>query len=81
MENLLIGCKNKIIYLYDILVYAKSINELQHLVRKVKHVLKENNLEVNEEKSAYDKTSIEFLGFILDGSGILPAQNKIQYLT
>lgn len=40
-------------------------------------VLKKNNLEINEEKSAYEKTSIEFLGFTLDGKGILPNPNKI----
>lgn len=43
----------------------------------VKKVLKKNNLEVNESKSEYEKSSIEFLGFMLDGSGILQVKNGL----
>lgn len=77
MERILINCKNIIIYLDDILVFAQTLDELRTAVLKVKDILKRNNLEVNEQKSVYDQTSIDFLGFTLDGSGILPAHKKI----
>lgn len=50
---------------------------MKRYVALVKTALDVNNLEVNESKSQYDKSSIEFLGFILDGSGILPTQKRI----
>lgn len=77
MERILISCKNVIVYLDDILAFAKTIEELRALVEYVKKILKRNNFEVNEKKSVYDQKSIEFLGFTLDGSGILPAHKKI----
>lgn len=77
MERLLINCKNIIVYLDDILIYALTLEELEALVADVKRVLKNNNLTINEEKSVYNQTSVEFLGFDIDGSGILPTGNKI----
>lgn len=77
MEKILVGCSNKVVYLDDVLVYGRSFAELENFVARIKTVLKSNNLEVNEEKSEYNKTSIQFLGFTLDGTGILPAQKKI----
>lgn len=77
MERLLIGCKNIIVYLDDILIFALTVEELEILVAKVKEILKSNNLTINENKSVYNQTSVEFLGFDIDGSGILPMNNKI----
>lgn len=59
------------------MIYGKNLEELRYHVDMVKNVLNTNNLEINEAKSEYDKSSIEFLGFILDGSGILPTHKKI----
>lgn len=77
MERILINCKNVIVYLDDILIYATSAEELLQMVEKVKRVLNKNNLTINEAKSLYNQQKVEFLGFIIDGSGILPMSKKI----
>lgn len=77
MERLLMKCKHIIIYLDDILVFGRTLEELRYHVDEVKRVLAENNLTVNEEKSKYDQMTVDFLGFTIDGSGILPMQKKI----
>lgn len=77
MERLLINCKNVIIYLDDILIFALTLEELESLVADVKRVLNNNNLTINEKKSVYNQTSVDFLGFNIDGAGILPTSNRI----
>ena len=77
MERILIKCKNVIVYLDDILIYGSTIEELEANVAAVKAALYENNLTINEEKSMYNRESVEFLGFTIDGSGILPTKQKI----
>lgn len=77
MEKLLVKCKNVIIYLDDILVYGRTLDELRRCVAAVKEVLRSNNLTVNEDKSEYDQTKVDFLGFTIDGTGILPMEKKI----
>lgn len=77
MERILINCKGIIVYLDDVLVFAPSLEELQKNVAEVKSVLESHNLTINEEKSSYNQRTVEFVGFTLDGSGILPAQKKI----
>lgn len=77
MERILINCKGIIVYLDDVLVFAPSVEELQNNVDEVKSVLVSHNLTINEEKSSYNQRTVEFVGFTLDGSGILPTQKKI----
>lgn len=77
METLLLNCKNIVVYLDDILIFGRTLEELESCVTNVKNVLKKNNLTINEEKSVYNQTSVNFLGFTIDGSGILPMINKI----
>lgn len=77
MERILINCKGIIVYLDDVLVFAPSLKELQSNVQKVKSVLESHNLTINEEKSTYNQRTVEFVGFTLDGSGILPTPKKI----
>lgn len=77
MEKLLMPCRNIIIYLDDILIYGSTLDELRQHVAAVERVLRENNLTINEAKSMYDQTTVDFLGFTLSGSGILPAKKKI----
>lgn len=77
MEKLMINCKGVIVYLDDILITASTLSVLEERVTAVKAVLKRNNLTVNESKSEYSKQKVDFLGFTIDGTGILPSQDKI----
>lgn len=77
MEKILVKCKNVIVYLDDTLIYGRTLDELRGNVAAVKEALHEHNLTINEEKSRYDQQSVDFLGFTIDGSGIVPTQQKI----
>src|SRR6266481_5026551 len=59
-----------VVYLDDILVFSKSVEEHRGHVRRVLLRLRENNLHVKPEKSLFHTRSIEFLGFMVSPSGV-----------
>lgn len=77
MEKLFVSCKNVIVYLDDILIYGRTQEELNKYVETVRKIIDDNCLTVNEEKSTYNKNTIDFLGLTLDGQGILPMRKKL----
>lgn len=70
MDKVLEGIDGALAYLDDILVYAKTAQDLKAITKKVKQRLKEFNLSVNAEKSEEGKEEIVFLGHRLDKHGI-----------
>ena len=62
--------KGVVIYLDDILVYSKSIEEHQRLLKEVFSLLNEYKLYVKAEKCALFLESVEFLGHTISGSGL-----------
>ncbi|XP_058449037.1 uncharacterized protein K02A2.6-like [Malaya genurostris] len=59
MTRLFIGMENVIVYIDDILVFAKSLEELRITVRKVLEILRINNLTLNNNKCEFDKERIK----------------------
>uniref|UniRef100_A0A182YS02 Reverse transcriptase domain-containing protein n=1 Tax=Anopheles stephensi TaxID=30069 RepID=A0A182YS02_ANOST len=55
MERLFASVKNSIVYMDDMLVYARSLEELRNMVKEVKKVMQLNDLTINEKKSLYDQ--------------------------
>lgn len=70
MEEVLEG------YLDDILIFAKTKEELKDRTEQVKKALKSANLTINDEKCDYDKSKVEFLGFRVGKNGIVPTESK-----
>ncbi|XP_043985860.1 uncharacterized protein LOC122838896 [Gambusia affinis] len=66
------------VYLDDILIYSKSPAEHKRHVRLVLQRLLENRLYVKAEKCEFHKTSVSFLGFILEGGQVRPTEEKIR---
>lgn len=77
MEKIFRDYKNVLVYLDDILVFAKTLEELNDVEEKVREVIQRNGLTVNEAKSCHGQEKIDFLGFTLDGEGILPMREKL----
>lgn len=77
MEAVLAGLQNVIIYLDDVLIMATSIEELEKRTTEVKERLKTNNLTINENKSRYNQTEVDFLGFKINAKGIGPKEQRI----
>ena len=66
-----------VIYLDDILVFSSSLEEHTRQVRLVLAKLREHGLYAKSEKCEFDRTSIEFLGYIISPTGIKMDMKKV----
>ncbi|GBG58708.1 hypothetical protein CBR_g109 [Chara braunii] len=66
-----------VVYLDDILVFSKTLQEHQGHLRQVLEKLREANFKINAKKCEWAKTQVLYLGHVLDGDGIKPEDNKI----
>jgi hypothetical protein len=65
-----------IIYLDDILIFSRSLDEHQHHVTFVLQLLRKHKLYAKLDKCSFHTTSIEFLGFMISPAGISMAPSK-----
>src|SRR5271156_421771 len=54
-----------IVYMDDILIFAKTQEELERITRMVLQRLKENDLYLKPKKCEFNKTTMEYLGLIV----------------
>ncbi|XP_055633585.1 uncharacterized protein K02A2.6-like [Toxorhynchites rutilus septentrionalis] len=80
MSRILESVKNIIVYIDDILIFAKTLEELRKTTAQVLMILKENNLTVNSDKCEYDRTRIKFLGHELDKNGFNIDEAKVRHI-
>ena len=67
-----------VVYLDDILIYSKTMNEHVQLVQKILHKLAQHNLTVAGHKSVFHIPETEFLGFIVNGQGMCVSDETTQ---
>ena len=67
-----------ILYLDDILIFSKSLDEHHEHVRTVLKTLLENNLYAKLKKCEFDQPKVEFLGHVISGKGIATDPKKIE---
>ncbi|XP_055633129.1 uncharacterized protein LOC129773540 [Toxorhynchites rutilus septentrionalis] len=78
MTRILEGVENIIVYIDDVLVFAKTLEELRKTVTRVLKIFKTNNLTLNAKKCEFDRTAIKFLGHELDKEGFHVDEEKIK---
>ncbi|GBG60205.1 hypothetical protein CBR_g3449 [Chara braunii] len=66
-----------VVYLDDILVFSKTLQEHQGHLRQVLEKLREANFKNNAKKCEWAKTQVLYSGHVLDGDGIKPEDSKI----
>ncbi|GAB4814481.1 hypothetical protein N2152v2_001527 [Parachlorella kessleri] len=66
-----------VVYLDDILIYSKSLEEHQRHVSSVLQTLRENHLFVKESKCEWCKREISFLGHVLGPNGVSMEDSKV----
>jgi len=66
-----------LVYMDDILVYAKTEEEHDRLVEEVKR-LQNNGLAVSRGKCIWKTHEVEFLGYVIGRNGIAMPQEKVQ---
>ncbi|XP_032071928.1 uncharacterized protein K02A2.6-like [Thamnophis elegans] len=76
MERLLQGLRGVVPYFDDVLVSATSMDELMARLRLVLQRFQQVGLKVKRDKCQVAVAQIEFLGFLIDGSGIHPTAAK-----
>ena len=69
-----------IVYINDILIYAKDLEEYNRLVLEVLRRLYEHYLTVAIEKYAWGVTEVEYLGYIITEYGIAMSKEKVNYV-
>jgi len=65
-------------YMDDILIYAKTEEEHDRLVKKVLGQLQCNGLAVSPEKCVWKAEEVEFLGYVIGRRGIRMSQDKAE---
>ncbi|GBG63470.1 hypothetical protein CBR_g38088 [Chara braunii] len=66
-----------VVYLDDILIFSKTLQEHQGHLKQVLEKLREANFKINPKKCEWAKTQVLYLGHVLDGDGIKPEDSKI----
>lgn len=64
-------------YLDDVIVTSSSFEEHIEILKEVCIRLKEANLTINLEKCEFFKTSLRYLGFVVDGNGLRTDPEKV----
>ena len=66
------------VYMDDVVIFGKTLEEHLSNLREVLQTLNEANLKVQLDKSEFLKASVEFLGYIVTRDGIMPNKKKIE---
>ena len=65
-------------YLEDILIAALTEQEHKLILEKVINRLQESGLHLQEEKCKFAKDQVEYLGHMIDTTGIHPMEDKVR---
>ena len=78
MSTILNGLDNVFCYLDDILVFDQNESNNKKSIVEVFKWLEANGLSINTKKCHFGKQRLKFLGYQVDGGGIVPLPRKLQ---
>ena len=81
MAAMLAGAEGVVCLMDDILVYCKDEEEHQKHLEAVMHKLKKAKITLNVDKCHFAKSTIKFLGQIVNQDGIQPDPEKVRAVT
>ncbi len=67
-----------IVYLDDILIFSKTVEEHEQHLEKVLQALQDNQLDAKASKCEFFRTEVDFLGHIISADGMKMEPGKIQ---
>lgn len=66
-----------VVYLDDIVIFSKTLEEHKYHVRMVLEVLATYNFKLNEKKCSFQQNEIEILGHVVSESGVQVDKKKV----
>ena len=66
-----------LVFMDDILIYTKPLEEHEKLLNEVFAILQENSLFVKQSKCLFAQTELEYLGHVISAAGVAMAPSKI----
>jgi hypothetical protein len=67
-----------VVYVDDILIFTKDLEELRRLTRQVVSKLQKNRLFLKPEKCEFERTKVEFLGLIISENLVEMSPKKLE---
>jgi len=67
-----------VVYIDDILIYSKTVEEPIILVRKVLQRLREYRIAISLEKSVFHVKKVDFLGYVVATDGVTMNEKKVE---
>ena len=67
-----------VVYLDDILIYSKTMEEHEALVKQVLARLERHDLAVSLKKSMFHVDRVQFLGYIMGKSGVTMSEKRLK---
>lgn len=64
-------------YLDDIILLSKTFEEHVQLLKVVNDILRDTNVIIHSEKCEFIKSSLKYLGFVIDRNGIRTYLDKV----
>ncbi|KAK3548377.1 hypothetical protein QTP70_011697 [Hemibagrus guttatus] len=69
--------RSVLVYIDNILIYSRSMADHQRHVVEVLHCLRTYHLFLKAEKCVFHQSSVQFLGYVIDHSGICMDEKKV----
>ena len=70
-----------VVYLDNILIFRKTVEEHQRITWRVMELLQKNNLFLKPEKCEFEKTEVEYLGMIISQNSVKMDPVKVAGVT
>ncbi len=67
-----------IVYMDDILIFTKTLEEHRAVTKEVLRILAENNLSLRPEKCEWERTKMEYLGVVISEDGVEMDAGKVE---
>ena len=67
-----------VVYLDDILIYSKSLEDPKTLIKQVLARLEQHDLAISLKKSVFHVDMVEFLGYIVGKDGVTMSKKKVE---
>ena len=78
MDNTLAGLSKTICYIDDILVAGTDEQDHLNTLPKVLERLSTAGFRLNQKKCQFNRSSVTYLGHVIDGNGLHPTEEKLK---